>query len=74
MVSCGGGAINKDTPKKSKAFTRPRSVNKKRQLRVQKAVAATSIAARGISKKKQRLLAKRKGKDGDAKGGDAMAD
>lgn len=66
MVSCGNGSINKDHPKKSKAFHRPLSVNKKRQIRQRKIVARTSIEARGVSKKKQRLLNKRKagGKDG----------
>jgi hypothetical protein len=61
MVSCGGAAMNRDIPKQSKAFSRPRNINKKRQLRVKKIVAKTSIEARGISKKKQRLLNKRKG-------------
>lgn len=72
MVSCGNGAMNKDHPKKSKAFTRPLSVNKKRQLKVRKIVAQTSIEARGISKKKQRLLNKRKAKG--ISGADAMTD
>ena len=53
--------MNRDIPKQSKAFTRPRNINKKRQLRMKKIVAQTSIAARGISKKKERILNKRKG-------------
>ena len=61
MVSCGGTAMNRDIPKQSKAFTRPRNINKKRQLKMKKIVAQTSIAARGISKKKERILNKRKG-------------
>jgi hypothetical protein len=61
MVSCGGGGMNRDIPKESKAFPRTRNVHKKRQLRVKKITARTSIAARGLSKKKVRLLNKRKG-------------
>ena len=53
--------MNRDIPKQSKAFPRPRNINKKRQLKMKKIVAQTSIAARGISKKKERILNKRKG-------------
>lgn len=61
MVSCGSGAINKDKPKFSKAFPRPKTTSTKRKERMKKIVAKTSVAARGLSKKKQRLLNKRKG-------------
>lgn len=62
MVNCGGGTINREKPKFSKAFQRPKGTSKRKKEKTRAVLKRATVEARGISKKKARLLTKRTGK------------